>query len=301
MKPRLCKSDLVQQLNEIYDLKSQIVNVKASLKSIGFIDGGADTLIDALLECVGKDGTIVTDSFVRSYPIYSFQLYTTVVDENTPSYAGALANAMIKREESYRSEHPVQKFCAIGKYAKELCHSHNRNSYAYQVLQDISLMGGINLKIGSDYKVPGVGTTHVAVGNLAFRQLRLPRYVRYKDINGLSKFFRVNWSGLCLCTLTKLVPYYDQNNCLLATGNLGSAPVKITNMSQTLALETELIRKNPSEFLTCSDLSNTICSSTWENIGPSPFALSLHHLLNFKLRLAINYLFVQLFYRYPFD
>ena len=297
----LSKDDLVFQLKKIYDFKSKIVNLKVSLRSIGHIDGGADTLIDALMECVGEEGTIVTDSFVRTYSIFSPKLYKSIADDESPSYAGALANAMIKRKDSLRSNHPVQKFCVIGKYSKELTSSHNRMSYAYQILQDISLMGGINLKIGSDSKVPGVGTTHVAIGNLGFRQLRLPTFVRYRDSFGSLKFFSVNWSGVCLCTLNKLVPYYEYNNCILAKGSLGNAPVKVTSMKQTLEIETELIASKPAEFLACSDSSRNVCSCTWEGIGSNPFRLFLVNLIQRRFRIAFRYLIVLLLYKYPFN
>ena len=58
---KLTKQDLVRDLKHLGIGSGDLLNVKASIRSIGELDGGADTLIDALLEVVGSDGTIVTD------------------------------------------------------------------------------------------------------------------------------------------------------------------------------------------------------------------------------------------------
>ena len=60
----LTKNDLIYDLEKLGLVRGDILNVKVSLRSIGEIDGGVNTLIDALLDIVGPEGTLVTDSFV---------------------------------------------------------------------------------------------------------------------------------------------------------------------------------------------------------------------------------------------
>lgn len=78
------------------------------------------TVLEAILEVIGPEGTIVTDSFVHVYrlPIITGKK-SKITDEKTPSYAGALANAILEHPNVIRSTHPIQKFAAIGKLAKE--------------------------------------------------------------------------------------------------------------------------------------------------------------------------------------
>ena len=55
------KLNLIRDLEDIGVHSGDTLNVKASLRSIGEIQGGANTLIEALMEVVGEKGTIVTD------------------------------------------------------------------------------------------------------------------------------------------------------------------------------------------------------------------------------------------------
>ena len=167
------KDRLVADLKNLGVRPGDLLNVKVSLKSVGYVEGGPNTLIDALLEVVGPEGTLVSDSFVNVYPLpLSKKNAKKISDRWTPSYAGAVANAMIKYPNAFRSLHPVQKFVAIGAMAEELTQNHTPDSYAYDVLRVMCETGGRNLKLGTDEKVVGVGTTHVAIGALGFHQKR---------------------------------------------------------------------------------------------------------------------------------
>lgn len=241
-----------------------MINVKMSLKSIGNVDGGAKTVLDAILEVIGEEGTIVTDSFV---PVHRLPLIThrsrVVVDDNTPSYAGALANVMLQHPDIVRSKHPIQKFAAIGKWAKDLMLNHTPDSYAYDVLRRMSFMGGKNLKIGTDEKVVGVGTTHVAIGTLGFEQKRPVVGVFYKDSDGNVKLFKRNWSGICSEGLIKFIPYYREAGAILSEGQVGNAEAKITDMGKTLDIEIKILEKDPTFFF-CDDPCCDGCRLTWE-------------------------------------
>ena len=44
------------------------VMMHSSLSALGFVDGGAETVVDALLETVGPDGTLLVPAFRDSAP-----------------------------------------------------------------------------------------------------------------------------------------------------------------------------------------------------------------------------------------
>jgi aminoglycoside 3-N-acetyltransferase len=254
---------LVSDLKKLGVSKGDLLNVKMSLKSIGQVEGGAETVLNAILDVVGKEGTVITDSFVEVHRLPLRRKDRVVVDDNTPSYAGALANAVLKHPDMVRSRHPIQKFAGIGKLAKELMLSHTPDSYAYDVLRKMSHMGGKNLKIGKDEVVVGVGTTHVAIGELGFKRNRPSLGVLYRDEKNNIKLFKINWPGICSDGLIKFIPYYRKGNAILSEGFVGNADSKITYMEKTLQIELDLLKNDP-RFFFCDNPLCDGCRLTWE-------------------------------------
>lgn len=297
----MTRNDLVQDLRSLGVEQGDLLNVKASLRSIGSIQGGVDTLIEAILEAVGPSGTIVTDSFVDVHSPFSRAFWKNVVDQGTPSYAGALANAMLKRSDVHRSRHPVQKFALIGAMAEGLAAGHTPESYAYDVLRIMAERGGKNLKIGPDEKVPGVGTTHVAIGLAGLRQKRPLAGVRYKDAQGkVSSFYR-NWSGGCMKAFYNLNSSYDgAQGAVLAKGKVGEAPAKLTSMGVTLRLEQELIRANAGRFLRCGNPACLDCKFSWEGLSDPLGPFLWGAVLRGRFKDAAKALLYRIVYRYPF-
>lgn len=275
----ITKSELVSQLRELGLKEGMICNVKVSLKSIGKIDGGAETVIDAILDVIGKDGTLVCDSFNSCFSSY-FRLFnrSKVVDRNTKSYAGAFVNAVIKHPLSYRSKHPIQAFSAIGKYAEKLTHNFNENSKPYEFLERISDMGAVNLRIGN--KVIGVGTTHVAICNLGFQQKYLPMGIYYRNEQGKLKYFDHSWASGCNVGFNKLSKYYESGNAIIGKGKIGDAEAVLSSMKKTLEIEIDLFKKDPTAFF-CKDPGCVSCSFNWKH---SEFSLTRCVLENVKRR-----------------
>lgn len=268
-KKQYSKDDLVKDLRRLGIAPGDLLNIKCSYKSIGYeIEGGPKTLIDAILEVVGEEGTIVTDSFLPVYPISLFGKLGKAESssESSASYAGALANAMLSHPRVVRSNHPIQKFAAIGKYAKVLMENHQPDVYAYDVLRAMAFAGGKNLKIGPDEKVVGVGTTHVAIGLLGFRQMRSRVGVSYINAEGVTKIFELNWAGACHSGLIKFIPAYRAAGAILHEGKVGKADSKITDMKKTLDVELDILKKDPGFFM-CDNPACLTCRATWEKIS----------------------------------
>jgi len=289
--------DIVRDLRKLGLNTGDLVNVKASMRAIGKMESGANTLIDALIEVVGDEGLIVTDSFVSAYEIGSQNYRDNVSNENTPSYAGVLANVMVERSDSFRSHHPVQKFCMIGKKAERLAREHTKDSYAYDILKIIAENGGVNLKIGTDKNVPGVGTTHVAIGIFGVEQYRKELFVQYVDSNGKLDDFKINWAGACKESIYQLNEEYKKvNGTIIASGKVGNAPAKLTSMAQTLKCELELIRKDPISFLKCGSDQCITCQLSWEIDRRSPIIYALLSLVKGDIRNFVRALRV-IFYK----
>ncbi len=108
------KSDLLNNLKDMHIDPCGTLLVHSSMKAIGEVEGGADTVLDALTEYM-KDGLLVlpTHTWRQMNKTY------TVFDSRTePSCVGLLTNLFLKRDGVIRSLHPTHSVAAIGRDAE---------------------------------------------------------------------------------------------------------------------------------------------------------------------------------------
>ncbi len=99
--------------------------VHSSLSSFGSVVGGADTVIDALVEIVTPEGTILMPSFNHGEPFHVSGpgIYDPTT---TPTTNGAIPDRFWRRENVYRSLNPTHAFAAWGKNARRYTAGHHR-------------------------------------------------------------------------------------------------------------------------------------------------------------------------------
>ena len=144
MKRTLQKSDLVDLLRQGSVDQTRLLMMHSSLHSLGRVDGGAETVIDAVLEVLGEDGTLMV-------PTFNYVLETDVFDPATVhSQTGLITNTLRKRPEAVRSLHPTYSVAAIGRQAEEFTREHwNAESVGIDSPIDrIARAGGFILLLG---------------------------------------------------------------------------------------------------------------------------------------------------------
>ena len=118
------KKDILATLKEIGISKGQSIMVHTSLSSLGFVCGGPQIVIEALLESVGEEGTIMmpTQSWKNLDPSTGVhweepEEWHDIIRENWPAYdkditptntMGAVAEMFRKWKGTLRSEHPAR-------------------------------------------------------------------------------------------------------------------------------------------------------------------------------------------------
>lgn len=291
------KADIVADLKNLGVKEGDILNVKVSFKSIGEIEGGVETFVEALLEAVGKSGTIVSDAFVKAKPMIPFFKRARKLSlPNAPSYAGIIANTMIKHEGSKRSPHPIQKFVAIGKMA-DIVLKHDVNSRPYSTLHDMCLLGAKNLRVGPPEKVVGVGTTHVAIDLLGYRQNVIKCGVDYLDDNNRKKTFVGNWPSGCKRAFNELLPVYRNKGAVIAESKIGNAPGMLTEMASTLKLEMELGAENPN-FIFCKHPGCYKCRLTWKHSKGNLLKVIMANIKAKNFKNIASVLYISIFKNY---
>ena len=108
------KDMLKKSLADLYITPTGTLLVHSSMKSIGQVNGGADTVLDTLCEYM-KGGLLVFPTHTWKY-IYGKE--TDVFDwRHDPACVGLLPNIFMKRKGAVRSIHPTHSVAAMGKDA----------------------------------------------------------------------------------------------------------------------------------------------------------------------------------------
>lgn len=115
------KKQIHQGLEYLGVQAGDLLLVHSSLRSFGYVDGGADTVIDVLLDAIGADGTVLmptlTFGVLKNTPV-RFSV------KSTPSSSGRVTEVFRLREQAVRSCHPVSSAAAIGAHARFLTCGH---------------------------------------------------------------------------------------------------------------------------------------------------------------------------------
>lgn len=100
--------------------QGDILLVHSSFKSLGPVDGGAETVISGFLEALGEEGTLVLPTFCQKEFEHAYE--TWHLDKH--SDVGYLTNYFRKREGSVRSDQATHSVAACGKKAQWLTRTH---------------------------------------------------------------------------------------------------------------------------------------------------------------------------------
>jgi aminoglycoside 3-N-acetyltransferase len=111
----LDKAAIAAGLRKLGLRAGDIVMVHSSLSSVGYVEGGPATVIEALVEVLTPTGTLLMPTFGGPPP---FDL------ANTSSGLGAITEAFRKMPGVFRSLHPTHSVSAIGARAEEIVRDH---------------------------------------------------------------------------------------------------------------------------------------------------------------------------------
>lgn len=119
------------------------VIVHSSLSSLGTVEGGAEAVIDALVEAIGADGTLVM-------PTFTFPPEPVFDPKTTRSTVGQISEAFRLRDGVLRSLHPTHSVAALGPRAKHIIGGHPKATALGigSPLHRLALEGGYVLLLG---------------------------------------------------------------------------------------------------------------------------------------------------------
>ncbi len=144
----LSRSDLVNGFRQSGIQPGATIMVHTSYKSLGGVEGGAETVIDALLDLVGPEGTVL-------FPTFNFQSWTEfhyfdILE--TPSKMGIITELARLRPQALRTPHPIYSFAVLGRRREEFAACDDVEAYGpNSVFALFHRTNGTILSIGLDF------------------------------------------------------------------------------------------------------------------------------------------------------
>lgn len=164
------KEDMIRHFRNCGLTGGQTIIVHTSISKLGFVVGGPETLIRALLEIVGEDGTLMMPSQtwknldpstgvhweepVEWWPIIR-EHWPAYDKEITPAIGmGVTAEMLRKWPGAKRSDHPARSVAAVGKHAEYLTQNHDLSNIFGEgsPLDKLYRLNGYVLLIGVGYE-----------------------------------------------------------------------------------------------------------------------------------------------------
>ena len=116
--------DLVAGFHELGVEPGDTLLVHSSYKSFGPVEGGPQTVVDALIAALGPQGTLIMPTF--NFDFNKGQPWDV---RSTPSQMGVLTELVRKDPRSKRVFHPIYSFAILGKHADTLGSLRYKSSY----------------------------------------------------------------------------------------------------------------------------------------------------------------------------
>ena len=169
----ITKQALVDDFATLGLEKDDVLVVYSSLRSIGFVEGGPDTVIDALMEVVGPGGTLAFPTFTIAGTMSETLAGGNFVFDpaTSPSTVGRITEVFRHRSGVHRSLHPTHSVAAWGRLAREITATHLEDGTNFGASSPFGKL------LQFDAKAVGLGVTFAPI----------TFYHAYEDMN-LDKF-----------------------------------------------------------------------------------------------------------------
>ncbi len=119
------QESLLDDLRQAGIAEGDLVIAHTILSAMGYVEGGAGTVVQALLQAIGDEGTLVMPCFAHdTFSKYYLDKDPVFDVTQSPSRAGSVTEAMRLMPGAVRSFHPTDAVCALGPLAGWLVADH---------------------------------------------------------------------------------------------------------------------------------------------------------------------------------
>ncbi|MBI5115359.1 AAC(3) family N-acetyltransferase [Candidatus Poribacteria bacterium] len=240
-------SEIVAGLQALGVANGMNLVVQSSLSSLGHVEGGADVVIDALLEALGPTGTLVM-------PTFTFPPDPVFDPVATRSGTGLIPKTFRERSGVLRSLHPTHSVAAFGPQARHFVDGHPAATAlgVDSPLHRLALAGGYVLLLGVQHTSDAMIHVGEAVARVPY--LDLP----YSDDFNVSIPIRLPDGGEIVvppsenpgCSINfNVVEEPLRRRGEIRYGRIAEADSQLVRATDVIEAVGELIRENPAALL----------------------------------------------------
>jgi aminoglycoside 3-N-acetyltransferase len=246
----LTKKQLVSDILASGVIPGSALALHSSMKAVGLVDGGPDTLIEAFLEVLGRDGTLMVPTFT-----YGVKHQGRPFDpETSESVTGLLTEVLRKRPDAVRSIAPVHSVAAIGRLALELTRDHLYSTTLgrYSPYHRLAEAGGSIMLLGCDHNSNSI--IHVAESLAEIPYIYTPtpgapdgfHEIRQKD-GRVRKIQLTEFTG-CSKAFFRAEPVLRKAGAI-KDGQIGNAKTQLMKGNELLKIMTPVLKSDPGLLL----------------------------------------------------
>jgi len=254
------KQDIMNTLTRLGIQKGDVVVFHSSLKSMGRVEGGAQTVIDAFLEQVGPDGTVSVPTLLGESYAVAFDIWDR---DTTPSEVGYITEVFRTMPGTLRSDNPTHSLAARGRLAHELTCEHDGYGPRPGMFGQWAFSHSSPWQKLYDYngKIVWVGTStltgthrHLAEYVAAEKVIEkhpeaLEALMTYNDPRGENAFFpMLKW-----CTRDSVFERLFRDRGQLLSAPCGDAVFQAIDVRTFVDTELELMLKDPLTYTDVTD------------------------------------------------
>ena len=246
----ITKSDIIFSLECMGIKKGDTLLLHSALTSIGGVDGGAETVIDAFIEAIGEEGTLCMSTLTGWFAPFDAP--------TSPSAVGYLSEAFRRRPGVLRSLHPVHSIAAFGKNAEYITKDHDKCETGCgegTPYLKIAELNGKAILLGVDMdRNTTMHSMEEAIDAKYLLTLDIPAPTYIDDYKNkkftLKKFPPGHRDFLAITPLLR-------KNELMVEGKIGNAVVKSIDVKEMYKLAKELLENDPLFFICHNENCNS--------------------------------------------
>jgi len=249
--PVVTRADITRALVELGLKPGDCVVVHSGLKAFGYVEAGPGAVVDAVLDCVGPEGTAVFPTFTgRNVKDYNARIEDLI-------YTGIIPKTARLRDDFVKSFHPLYSICAKGPLAEELCAMNDRYMFAaaeHKFLHRMGEAGGKALLMGcahesnsSVHLVEEFGDLEYKVQDKPYWTLTVDAFLamspeEQKRLRALHNGANLGYTTNC-CFNTIEAPLKSAG--VIRFGKVGNAELRLMKIADVERVGLEAVKRDP--------------------------------------------------------